>query len=32
MTIVDVETDVDPVRLHLGSSPIYLPEPVADLA
>ncbi len=32
MTIVDVETDVDPVRLHLGSSPIHLPEPVADLA
>jgi hypothetical protein len=32
MTIVDVETEVDPVRLHLGSSPIHLPEPVADLA
>ena len=32
MTIVDVETDVDPVRLHLGSSPIHLPELVADLA
>ena len=32
MTIVDIETEVDPVRLHLGSSPIHLPEPVADLA
>ena len=32
MTIVDIELDVDPVRLHLGSSPIYLPEPVAGLA
>jgi hypothetical protein len=32
MTIVDVETDADPVRLHLGGSPIHLPEPVADLA
>ncbi|MCW2685132.1 MAG: hypothetical protein JWR37_22 [Mycobacterium sp.] len=27
LTIVDVETDVDPVWLHLGSSPIHLPEP-----
>jgi hypothetical protein len=32
LTIVDIETEVDPVRLHLGSSPIHLPEPVADLA
>ena len=32
MTIVDVEPEMDPVRLHLGSSPIHLPEPVADLA
>ena len=32
MTIVDIETEMDPVRLHLGSSPIHLPEPVADLA
>jgi hypothetical protein len=31
MTIVDLELDVDPVRLHLGGSPIHLPEPVADL-
>lgn len=32
MTVIDFELDVDPVRLHLGSSPIHLPEPVADLA
>jgi hypothetical protein len=32
LAIVDVKTEVDPVRLHLGSSPIHLPEPVADLA
>jgi hypothetical protein len=32
MTIVDIELDVDPVRLHLGSSPIHLPEPVPGLA
>ncbi|MGW4720720.1 hypothetical protein [Nocardia sp. NPDC004260] len=32
LTVVDVETEVDPVRLHLGSSPIHLPDPVADLA
>jgi hypothetical protein len=32
MTIVDVEPEMDPVRLHLGSSPIHLPEPVANLA
>jgi len=32
MTIVDIELDADPVRLHLGSSPIHLPEPVAGLA
>ncbi|GCB00037.1 hypothetical protein NCCNTM_36710 [Mycolicibacterium sp. NCC-Tsukiji] len=32
MTTVDFELDSDPVRLHLGSSPIHLPEPVAGLA
>jgi hypothetical protein len=32
LAIVDVKTEVDTVRLHLGSSPIHLPEPVADLA
>lgn len=31
MTIVDVEAEVEPALLHLGSSPIHLPEPVADL-
>ncbi|WP_406238474.1 hypothetical protein [Nocardia sp. NBC_01009] len=32
MTIVDLETGSAPVRLHLGTAPIYLPEPVGDLA
>lgn len=32
MTIVDLETSNDAVRLHLGSSPINLPHPVDELA
>lgn len=32
MTVEEVDTGTDPVRLHLGKAPIELPDPVAELA